>query len=212
MTQKLHTLTIDCEKNPTHSIIWMHGLGASSRDFIPILPHLAFKDTTRIIFPDAPHMPITINGDMTMPAWFDIVDLVEIDKDNHGIAESYQLLHQIYQQEIESGVKAENIIFAGFSQGGVMALALGLQNPCAGILAMSTFMPNIPLNYCDNKPSILHFHGNQDPIVQPHFADTLHQHLSALNYPIESVRFDMQHEICLQEVEMIRNWLQKLGF
>lgn len=43
------------------SILWMHGLGASGNDFLPLVPHLDLPHT-RFVFPHAPVRPVTING------------------------------------------------------------------------------------------------------------------------------------------------------
>ena len=36
----LPSLEIETAPNPTHAIIWMHGLGADGHDFEPIVPEL----------------------------------------------------------------------------------------------------------------------------------------------------------------------------
>ena len=54
MAQPLERITHGAEKNATHSIIWLHGLGADGNDFVPILPQLELRPTTRITFPHAP--------------------------------------------------------------------------------------------------------------------------------------------------------------
>ena len=42
--------------NPTHSIIWLHGLGADGHDFAPIVPELVDPawPALRFVFPHAP--------------------------------------------------------------------------------------------------------------------------------------------------------------
>ena len=55
------------EKNATHSIIWLHGLGADGHDFAPIIPQLHLRPTTRVILPHAPVRPVTLNNGLPMP-------------------------------------------------------------------------------------------------------------------------------------------------
>src|SRR3989338_2753586 len=45
----------------TACVIWLHGLGASGDDFVPVPPHLKLPDNlaVRFIFPHAPDMPVT---------------------------------------------------------------------------------------------------------------------------------------------------------
>ena len=61
---------------PVGSVIWLHGLGADGHDFEPIVPELALPAALplRFLFPHAPFRPVTINGGMTMRAWYDVFD------------------------------------------------------------------------------------------------------------------------------------------
>ena len=55
-------------------ILWLHGLGADGHDFEPLVPQLGIVEElgVRVILPHAPRRPVTINGGMLMPAWYDI--------------------------------------------------------------------------------------------------------------------------------------------
>ena len=68
---------IETGPNPTGSVIWLHGLGADGHDFEPIVPELRLPDdlAVRFVFPHAPVQPVTINGGMSMRAWYDILTL-----------------------------------------------------------------------------------------------------------------------------------------
>ena len=59
------------------AVIWLHGLGADGHDFESVVPELRLPASAavRFIFPHAPAIPITINGGMVMPAWYDITDI-----------------------------------------------------------------------------------------------------------------------------------------
>ncbi len=84
----LATIELTTGSNPTHSIIWMHGLGADGNDFVPIIEELDLPKTIaiRFIFPHAPKQPVTVNGGFIMRAWYDLfepgtgVDPVQFDK------------------------------------------------------------------------------------------------------------------------------------
>ena len=56
----------------THSVIWLHGLGADGHDFEPIVDELNLNQKIRFVFPHAPQIAVTINNGMIMPAWYDI--------------------------------------------------------------------------------------------------------------------------------------------
>ncbi len=70
MPELLDAIEIETRKNPTASVIWLHGLGADGNDFAPIVPELRLpKAAIRFVFPHAPVQPVTINGGMRMRAW-----------------------------------------------------------------------------------------------------------------------------------------------
>jgi phospholipase/carboxylesterase len=71
------TVEIDASSEPVGSVIWLHGLGADGHDFEAIVPELqlAGQVDLRFVFPHAPVRPVTINGGMTMRAWYDILTL-----------------------------------------------------------------------------------------------------------------------------------------
>ena len=126
------TVEIETRPNPTHSIIWLHGLGADGHDFEPIVPELRLPEdrAVRFVFPHAPVQPVTINGGMSMRAWYDILTLDRDGPiDETGIRASGQLLDALLQREQARGIDASNIVVAGFSQGGAIALHTALRYP-----------------------------------------------------------------------------------
>ena len=122
MSNYLDVVTV--EHNPANkpierAVIWLHGLGASGHDFEPVVPQLGLDNdmAVRFIFPHAPQIPVTINGGMVMPAWYDILEM-SLDRkiDVAQIEKSSQQIRDLIQREIERGVKPEHIVIAGFSQ------------------------------------------------------------------------------------------------
>ena len=113
--QDLETIEIETGDQPTAAVIWLHGLGASGHDFEPVVPELGLQADARVrfIFPHAPELPVTINGGMTMPAWYDI-KAMDIDRvvDTEQLRASAEAVGKLVQQEIERGIPARNIIIA----------------------------------------------------------------------------------------------------
>ena len=113
----------------TACVLWMHGLGADGNDFVPVVPELGLPagHSVRFVFPNAPSMPVTINGGYVMPAWYDIAS-AEIDKraDEAGVRKSQAAITELIADQRGKGIASERIVLAGFSQGGVIALQTGL--------------------------------------------------------------------------------------
>ncbi|CAN0602681.1 unnamed protein product, partial [Ectocarpus sp. 12 AP-2014] len=141
---ELKYIELETNPNPTAAVIWLHGLGASGHDFEPVVPELGLPAdaAVRFLFPHAPELPITINGGMIMPGWYDIKGM-NIDRvvDTAQLKVSAAAVARMIDRETERGIPAANIVIAGFSQGGAVAYELGLSYPqrLAGILALSTY-------------------------------------------------------------------------
>lgn len=171
--QELKYIEIETNPNPTASVIWLHGLGASGHDFEPVVPELGLPPgaAVRFIFPHAPNLPVTINGGMRMPAWYDI-KAMDIDRivDTEQLMASSDAVGRLVDQEIERGVKSEHIVIAGFSQGGAVAYELGLSYPkrLAGIIALSTYFATagtVKVSQANRGIPINVYHGTADPMV-----------------------------------------------
>jgi phospholipase/carboxylesterase len=143
----LPALEIVTGPEPTHAVIWMHGLGADGHDFEPVVDEFDQDrlPPTRFVFPHAPQRPVTINGGYVMRAWYDIVsmDFSERREDPAGVLESAAQIEALIARENARGIPDSHIVLAGFSQGGAIALHTALRHPrrLAGILAMSTYLP-----------------------------------------------------------------------
>ena len=199
---------------PERSIIWLHGLGADGNDFMPVAPMLNLQSSTEIIFPNAPVRPITINGGMAMRGWYDITDFSLRGHDREGIADSAQAIESIYNAKIEQGIAPEHILFAGFSQGGAMALHCGTRQPCAGILALSCYLlnPDETPNADELAPPIMMMHGTQDPIVAYSLVESSCTSLRDKGYNVTWQNYPIGHEVSLPEIAHIAEWLQQKGF
>jgi hypothetical protein len=65
MDELLPTIEVETADKPGCAVIWRHGLGADGSDFAPIVPEFGLDGYPgiRFIFPHAPHLPVTCNGD-----------------------------------------------------------------------------------------------------------------------------------------------------
>ncbi|HEY9120249.1 MAG TPA: alpha/beta fold hydrolase [Marinobacter sp.] len=215
--QELEYIELETRPNPTAAVIWLHGLGASGHDFEPVVPELGLPEdaAVRFIFPHAPNMPVTINGGMTMPAWYDI-KAMDIDRvvDTDQLIASADAVARLVDREIERGVKSENIVIAGFSQGGAVAYELGLSYPkrLGGILAMSTYFATaktVELSEANRGLPISIYHGTRDPMVPESLGRLSVEKLTELGFEPSYQTFPMEHSVCLEEVQDIGKFIRK---
>jgi phospholipase/carboxylesterase len=211
----LEHIVLESGRNPGHSIIWLHGLGADGSDFVPIVEELNLPVPVRYLFPHAPRRPVTINGGFVMRAWYDISsDRIDAEQDEEGIRQSATGVVALIEQEIARGISAENIFLAGFSQGGAIALhtAMRYEAPLAGVLALSTYLP-LAFNAeseatADSRNTpIFMAHGKFDPIVPHALGLASKEHLESLGYQIAWREYPMQHTVVDEELRDIEAWL-----
>ena len=206
------------QEHAQHSIIWLHGLGADGHDFEPIVNELSLKQPVRFIFPHAPQIAVTVNNGLQMPAWYDIkAAQIDVAQDESGIRNSQKAILALIENEIERGIQSKNIILAGFSQGGAIALHTGLRydKPLAGIMGLSTYLPladslAAEANDANKQTPIFLAHGGYDPIIPFQLAANTQAALSQLNYQAELKKYEMEHSVCVEEIEDISGWINRV--
>jgi phospholipase/carboxylesterase len=222
MTTALDGIETQTGPNPTHAIIWLHGLGADGNDFAPVVPELLRPGwpALRFVFPHAPIRAVTINGGARMRAWYDILGLeIAQRQDERGVRESITQVDQLIAREVARGIPAERIFIAGFSQGGAIALAAGLRHPqrLAGIIALSTYLPiaertSDEANAANRGVPIFMGHGNLDPVVGHPLGLMSAEFLRNLGYPVDWFSYAIPHSVNAQEIADISAWLEaRLG-
>lgn len=215
-TPQLQYLEIETQPNPTASVIWLHGLGASGHDFEPIVPELQLTTGVRFIFPHAPNRSVTVNGGMVMPAWYDIISInIERRVDTQQILSSSEAIGELIEQEIERGIASEKIIIAGFSQGGAVAYQTALSYPkkLGGIIALSTyFATSDTITISDTNKNLPVFigHGSMDNIVAEVLGQQARLFLEENGYQPEYYTYPIMHSVCMEEVNDISKWIKKV--
>ncbi|MBT8079432.1 MAG: alpha/beta hydrolase [Gammaproteobacteria bacterium] len=197
------------------SVIWLHGLGADGHDFEPVVPELRLGDRLRFVFPHAPVRPVTLNGGIPMRAWYDIVSLERGGPvDEQGIRDSAARLDSLLQREHERGLPWDRIVVAGFSQGGAIALHVGLRHPeqLAGIMALSTYLPlqdRLPDEMAPGASGRPVFvgHGTFDPVVPCASGENIRDTLLGQGFAVEWHDYPIPHSVCAEEIDDIRRWL-----
>lgn len=216
----LETVTINPKTQHRASVIWLHGLGADGNDFVPIVPELGLPETlgVRFIFPHAPVRPVTLNNGMAMRAWYDIIGIDRNGpEDADGIEASRTEIEALMQAEKDAGIAADQIILAGFSQGGAIALHTGLRHTetLAGIMGLSTYLPQrdslaVEAAAANRETDIFLAHGSQDPMLPQQLGEFSRDVLRELGYDPKWHSYPMAHQVCLEEIRDIGTWMQSV--
>jgi phospholipase/carboxylesterase len=215
--EALECVVTETGPRPEHAVIWLHGLGADGNDFAPIVPQLAAARSrpVRFVFPHAPVRPVTVNGGMRMRAWYDIRGVaIARDQDLDGVRDSMQRVERLIEAESERGIAPERIVLAGFSQGGAVALRLGLRRgvPLAGIIALSCYLLEDAsidawLGAAGSATPVFMAHGTQDPVVPVALGRDAARVLAEHHVSVEWSEWPMQHAVCPEEIAALDRWL-----
>ena len=217
---QVEAIQIETRPSPSHSIIWLHGLGADGNDFVPVVEQLKLPNLgIRFIFPHAPMMPVTINGGFVMRAWYDILDagLARNVEDERGLRASQRRINSLVANEAERGIPPSRIVIAGFSQGGAMALLTGLRYPrkLAGIMALSAYLPLASTlmqerSVANQSTPIFMGHGTHDNVVPEKLGTASRDFLVQAGYDVEWHHYPMMHSVCDQELVDVGAWLSRI--
>jgi phospholipase/carboxylesterase len=200
------------------SVVWLHGLGADGHDFEGLVPLLRLPGV-RFVFPHAPRRGVSINGGLLMRAWYDITHFGDGGAQAAHVRASAVLIEALLARERERGVPSARTVLAGFSQGGAMALHVGVRHAhrLGGILVLSGYevLPEtreLEASAANRHAPTLFIHGTHDDLVPRQAARRAYEAQTGAGRLAAWQEFAMGHEVCGEEVALIRDWLhQRLG-
>ncbi|CAH1773993.1 unnamed protein product [Owenia fusiformis] len=216
--KKMSSPTKLASSKHTATVIFLHGLGDTGHGWLEAFTQIA-KPHIKYICPNAPTMPVSLNGGFEMPSWFDIKGLdPKSPEDEDGIKKAAKSLQDIIsEEETKNNIKSDRIIVGGFSQGGAVALysALTTDKPLAGILGLSTWLPlhkSFPQAAIANlKVPMLQCHGTMDPMVSYEKGKLTAAVLKTMleNHEFKSYEY-MGHSFCEQEMQDVQVFIDKV--
>lgn len=205
---------------PTHAVLFLHGLGASGHDLMPIASWLQDRlpnAAVRWQFPHAPSQPVTLNQGMVMPAWFDLYEVSERAKeDTVGLEKARAGIAAMIAELGEVGIPASRCVVCGFSQGGALALHTALHHPepLAGVACFSGYLPQrAQVRALQSAPTlpIWLVHGTQDAVVPLRFFERSKAMLADIGCPqLTTQTIPMAHEITPETLQYFLQWLTPL--
>lgn len=185
---------------PAGVIVCLHGSGSKAQALASMASALHLPDY-QFIFPNAPYPDPTVPGGMM---WYDLKS-----QDHKGLVPSRQrLITWLKSLTNTIGIPLESTFLSGFSQGGAMALDVGLTLPLAGVVSIGGYLPSKPKpTVLSAFPPVLMMQGKLDQIVTKSEAQEARDSLEALGAKVKYREFDMGHEIKPQVLVEMRNFV-----
>ena len=186
-----------------------HGLGDSLNGFTWMPPQLALNSLSYLLV----NAPDDYYGGYS---WFNFSGGgAFMENALPGIRRSRDIIHKLIDEVIGQGVKAENILLFGFSQGCLMALDAGLRYPkkLAGICGVSGWvasMEEYPQAFSNVAKEQKFFvtHGFQDPVLPYTNTKTQCEALQAMDVNLTFKSYQKDHTILPEELDEIRRWIK----
>jgi phospholipase/carboxylesterase len=205
MTDLVHELR-PAAGEPHGALVLMHGRGADEHDLSPFLD---------LLDPDRRLVGLTPGGPLFLAPggrhWYVVPRVGYPDPDTFRA--SYELLQRDVPQL--TGVPWERTILGGFSQGTVMAYALGLgagRPTPAGIVALSGFIPTVEAWSADlDRPGLPVWiaHGRRDPVIGVEFAQAARDALTAAGADVTYREHDGAHHVDPRALAELPAWVQR---
>lgn len=196
-------------------VIWLHGLGSNYQDMQSLSTGLILQEPIKHVYLQAPLRPVTINGGMMMPAWYDIKGQSMLSREDlEGILESQQTLEKAIAQQLSEGFHSEQIYLAGFSQGAAVVLFTGVsyEKRLGGVACLSGYLPckeHLELKQAETLPVFFGV-GVHDDVVIPQWTQAAFQFFKDHHYRELILReYDMTHAVCLDELQDLAKWLSE---
>mmetsp|Transcript_10692 Transcript_10692/g.39977 ORF Transcript_10692/g.39977 Transcript_10692/m.39977 type:complete len:269 (+) Transcript_10692:47-853(+) len=226
--QNLHGLNcavLPPKQEHKHTVVWSHGLGDSHEGFQGLFEMVLQSPHMKVILPNAPKRPITVNGGMTMPGWYDIVSLGmdrkynPEEEDVDGILKSAQKIAAIVNDEIAELGDSQKVIIGGFSQGAALSLLTcfsQLDQKLAALICCSGYWclrdkQQVSLKHKNDTPMLV-WHGKYDPVVPFDFAmDGYEQFKKAYGdgLSMETHVGNFEHSMDMEQAQQIKKWMKE---
>lgn len=195
---------------PAGAVVLFHGRGTSEHDLFPLLD--ALDPQRRLV-------GVTPRGPLSLPPggahWYAVARVGYPDRDTfHATFRSAASFLDGLPEAV--GVPLETTVLGGFSQGAVMAYALGLgpgRARPAGILAMSGFLPVVEGFEVDRANAtalpVAITHGALDPIISVDFGRDARDRLSTAGAEVSYREAPVDHTIDPKWLPDLSAWVSE---
>jgi phospholipase/carboxylesterase len=194
--------------DPEGALVLFHGRATSEDDLFPLLDELD---------PERRLLGVTPRGPLSLPPggahWYTVRQIGFPDPETFHA--TYRLAGSWLDDLLgEHGIAHDRTVLGGFSQGTVMAYALGLgagRPTPAGVLALSGFMPTVEgfeldLGKARGLPVAIG-HGSYDPVIGVEWGRDARDRLSAAGAEVLYREYPLPHAVDPGFIPELREWL-----
>lgn len=203
------------------TLVWLHGLGADNRDFLPLADEILHQDgpVCRLVMPNAPVRELTLHPGYPLRGWYDLRShTIDENEDVIGIRESAARVSSLIDELEANGIPRRRIVLGGFSQGAAVSLYAGLRlsAPIGGIAALSGYLPLAQRLYSEATAAgratpVFMAHGVFDSVVSPVTAERSASVIREVAPAFSWKTYDMEHEVGGEELYDLGRFLRSVA-
>jgi phospholipase/carboxylesterase len=189
---------------PRGSLVLLHGRGVDEHDLFPLADLFDPKQRLLVVAPGGPYSFPPMGG----KAWYG-----PIPQPGHPDPETFRESYAALTELVDALPRP--LVLAGFSQGGVMAYALGTdatREPPAAIIALSTFFPTVPgLDVRDplQRLPVAIGHGTRDQMIGVEHGRAARDRLTALGADVTYNEAEIAHTIDPRFLATLPDWIER---
>jgi phospholipase/carboxylesterase len=195
---------------PEGALVLFHGRGADEHDLFPLLDAL---DPEQRLVGAAPRGPLSLPPGGAH--WYALggIGTPEATTFHASYVAASEWLDGF---QAEHGVGHDRLVLGGFSQGGVMAYALGLgkgRPRPAALVAFSSFIPTVEgfeLDLSPPLPPIAIGHGTLDPVIGVEWGRRARALLEQAGAEVLYRETPMYHQIDPEFAREVSDWLRSI--
>jgi phospholipase/carboxylesterase len=189
------------------TILALHGLGSNEQDLIGLTPHLPGG-----LLWISPRAPLLLGPNSY--EWYRVKIIGKPEPDQ--VASALEAIDHFIDELLPAyPIDPQKLFLLGFSQGSLLSMCYTLTHPSrvAGAIAQSGYIPShisLEIKETDlkNKPFIL-THGVQDTMIPIEWARASRDRLQALGVDLTYHEFTMGHNVSMDSLDIISQWLEK---
>ncbi|KAJ1157644.1 hypothetical protein NDU88_010349 [Pleurodeles waltl] len=214
---------VPARRKHTASVIFLHGSGDTGSGIRSSIKQILNEDLSfphiKVIFPTAPERPYTPMMGAQSNVWFDRYKISNVCPEHlESIESTCNMLNDLIEEEVNSGIPKNRIVLGGFSMGGAMAMHLAYRHhqTVAGVFALSSFLNKSSIVYQTLKnnpirlPELYQCHGTSDELVMHSWGEETNHMLSSLGVPTSFHSIpNLYHELRKDELENLSSWILK---
>lgn len=185
-------------------VVIMHGRGADANDLADIAPYIDGPAGYRFVFPNAPNRWEAAPGMTFGFTWFD-----GLPPDSTSLGKAREKLAEFLDAALKRFPTPKGkVVLAGFSQGALMALDVGLRrSDLAGIVAMSGALDERELPPLRKEQRILIVHGTSDEMINVNMARRARRVLEQNGLDPEYHEFPMGHQVTQESLDRVAEFV-----